>query len=70
MGNPTVPTGQDTTRQAVNKEIQSKWNKFSDADLATIKGRDELVTQVVSKYGQEKDQVQRDVDALLKGRTM
>jgi hypothetical protein len=28
----------------------------------------EVVTQVVAKYGLEKSQAQRDVDALMKGR--
>jgi hypothetical protein len=30
--------------------------------------KDDLVTQVVAKYGLEKSQAQRDVDALMKGR--
>ncbi|MDP2622024.1 MAG: hypothetical protein Q8P46_17930 [Hyphomicrobiales bacterium] len=45
-----------------------KWNKFSEQDLSDLKGRDDLVTQIVAKYGSEKGQAQRDVDALLKGR--
>jgi hypothetical protein len=56
------------TRQIVLKEIGVKWNKFSEQDLSALKGKDDLVTQVVAKYGLEKVQAQRDVDALLKGR--
>ncbi len=56
------------TRQIVLKEIGAKWNKFSDHDLSALNGNDHLVNQVVAKYGIEKDQAQRDVDALLKGR--
>jgi len=41
--------------------------KFSEQDLSALKGNDDLVTQVASKYGLEKAQAQRDVDALLKG---
>ncbi len=56
------------TKQIVLKEIGAKWGKFSEQDLSALKGNDDLVNQVVAKYGLEKAQVQRDVDALLKGR--
>ncbi len=56
------------TKQIVLKEIGSKWGKFSELDLSALKGNDDLVTQVVAKYGLEKAQAQRDVDALPKGR--
>ncbi len=56
------------TRQIVLKEIGVKWNKFSEQDLSVLKGKDDLVTQIAAKYGLEKVQAQRDVDALLKGR--
>jgi hypothetical protein len=56
------------TRQIVLKEIGAKWGKFSEQDLSALKSKDDLVTQVVAKYSLEKDQAQRDVDAVLKGR--
>jgi len=56
------------TKQIVLKEIGAKWGKFSEQDLSALKGNDDLVNQVVAKYGLEKAQAQRDVDALLKGR--
>ena len=62
------PKGPAETRQIVLKEIDVKWNKFSEQDLSALKGKDDLVTQVGAKYGLEKAQAQRDVDALLKGR--
>jgi hypothetical protein len=49
-------------------EIGKKWEKFSKEDLATLKTNDELVSQVVAKYGIEKIAAQRDVDALMAGR--
>jgi hypothetical protein len=55
-------------KQVVLREIGAKWGKFSEQDLSALKGNDDLVTQVVAKYGLEKAQAQRDVDALLKGR--
>ena len=63
----TPPTAAET-KQIVLKEIGAKWNKFSAQDLSSLKNKDDLVTQVVAKYGLEKVQAQRDVDALLKGR--
>ncbi len=42
--------------------------KFSEQDLPALKGKDDLVKEVVAKYGLERGQAQRDVDALLKGR--
>ena len=56
------------TKQIVLKEIGAKWNKLSQQDLSALKGRDDLVTQLAAKYGLEKAQAQRDVDAILKGR--
>ena len=56
------------SNQMIRKDIKAKWDKFSDQDLLALQNRDDLVSQVVAKYGLEKPQVQRDVDALLKGR--
>jgi hypothetical protein len=55
-------------KDIVLKEIGVKWGKFSEHDLSALKGNDDLVSQVVAKYGLEKAQAQRDVDALMKGR--
>jgi hypothetical protein len=56
------------TKQIVLKEIGAKWGKFSEHDLSALKDNEDLVDQVVAKYGLEKTQAKRDVDALLKGR--
>jgi hypothetical protein len=56
------------TKQIVLKEISAKWDKFSAQDLSALKSKDDLVKQVVAKYGLEQGQAQRDVDALMKGR--
>jgi hypothetical protein len=63
-----TPATAAETKQIVLKEIGAKWGKFSEQDLSALKGRDDLVSQVVAKYGLEKAQAQRDVDAILKGR--
>jgi hypothetical protein len=58
------------TKQIILKEIGAKWSKFSEQDLSTLKSKDDLVSQVVSKYSLDKVQAQRDVDALMKGRSL
>ena len=55
-------------KSAVMKEICSMWSKFSEQDVAAIKGKADLVSQVVTRYGLPQIQAQREVDALLKGR--
>lgn len=55
-------------KSAVMKEICSKWSKFSEQDVAAMKGKADLVSQVVTKYGLPQIQAQSEVDALLKGR--
>ena len=70
--NTSNPTASDHTTleasQMIRKDIKTKWDKFSDQELTSLKNNDELVTQIVVKYGLEKAQAQRDVNALLKGR--
>lgn len=58
----------DQNKQAVLKDICAKWSKFSEQDASALKSNDDLVTQVVAKYGTEQVQAKREVDALMKGR--
>ena len=60
----------DTDRQDVLNEIASKWNKFSKQELSALKTNDELVNQIITKYGVDKIAAQRDVDALMDGRNL
>jgi hypothetical protein len=62
------PDSAGGTRQIVLTEIRSKWGKFSDHDLSALKNNNDLVMQLAAKYGLEKAQAQRDVDALMRGR--
>ena len=67
--NAATEQGRSTeNKQIVLKEIGAKWSKFSEHDLSSLKNKDDLVAQVVAKYGLEKSVAQRDVDALMKGR--
>jgi hypothetical protein len=63
----TIPQNTDQ-KSAVMKEICSKWSKFSEKDVFAMKGKADLVSQVVTKYGLPQIQAQSEVDALLKGR--
>jgi hypothetical protein len=67
-GSPTARTAAAATRQLVLNEIRSKWGKFSEQDLSALKSKDDVVSQLVAKYGLEPAQAQRDVDALMKDR--
>ena len=58
---PEMATG---SRNIVLNEIKAKWGKFTENELSALKGRDDLVSQVVAKYSLDKANVQRDVDAL------
>ena len=66
--NHSTTTHSPEASQMIRKDIKAKWDKFSEHELTSLKNKDDLVTQVVAKYGLEKVQAQRDVDALLKGR--
>jgi hypothetical protein len=56
------------TRQIVRREIGARWAKFSEQELAALNDRDDLVREVVVRYGIENGVAQRDVDLVLKGR--
>jgi hypothetical protein len=56
------------TQQIVRREVGARWNKLSEQDLSALKDRDDLVREVVSRYGIEMSEAQRDVDSVLKGR--
>ena len=55
-------------RKIIINEIQIKWGMFSDRDVFALKGREDLISQVRSKYKLDQAQAQKDVDALLNGR--
>jgi hypothetical protein len=49
--------------------IGGRWGKFSEQELADLKTEDDLTLQVSAKYGIEKDVAQRDVTAVMNGRS-
>ena len=56
------------TKKTVLKEIGAKWAKFSEQDLSSLQSKDDLVAQLVAKYGLETIEAQNEVDAILRGR--
>ncbi len=45
-------------------KVKQKWGKLTDDDLTAIGGkRDELVGRLQERYGYEKDQAERELDA-------
>jgi hypothetical protein len=69
-GSPAARTAAAATRQIVLNKIRSKWSKFSEQDLAALKCKDDVVSQLVAKYGLEHAQAQRDVDTLMEDRQL
>lgn len=63
-----TPADAANTRKALLQEIRVKWGKFSEQELDELKSNDDLVIQLVAKYGLAKDAAQRDADAMRSGR--
>ena len=54
-------------RQIVLNEVGAMWGKFSEA-LSGLKGDDDLVTQIMAKYGAGRSEAQHKVARLLNSR--
>jgi hypothetical protein len=63
-----MSAGASNTKMMDRSEIGTKWSKFTADELSALKSKDDVIAQVISKYGLEKAQAQRDVDALMRGR--
>ena len=66
--NHSAPTNPD--RQDVLNEITRKWGKFSKQDLTDITTNDQLVSEIVERYGIKRKAAQREVDLLMDGRNL
>jgi hypothetical protein len=64
------PSAVNPDRQDVLKEIGRKWSKFSPQDLADIVTNDQLVGEIVKRYGLKAEAAQREVDILMDGRNL
>jgi hypothetical protein len=72
MPNTTQPTVGDAQASApgVRGEIQTKWGKFDEQEIAALKDTDDLVAQLQTKYQLDRAQAKRDVDAFVRGRQL
>ena len=65
-----IATPPHASTPGMRGEIAQKWSKFTAADVAALKSKDDLVTEVQSKYSLDKTQAQKDVDAFAMGRQL
>jgi hypothetical protein len=56
--------------EGMRGDIAQRWGKFSAAEIAALKDKDDLIAQVQSKYSIERAQALTDVDAFAKGRPL
>jgi hypothetical protein len=54
----------------MRSEIQVKWSKFTTQEVAALKNKEDLISQVQTKYALDRAQAQRDVDAFAHGRQL
>jgi len=64
----SAETASAAARQIVRRDVGARWDRFSEQELSALESRDDLVREVVSRYGIEDSEAQRDVDSVLKGR--
>jgi len=60
----------DRERDALLSALASKWKRFSRQELRLLESSNDLVGQIVARYGVEEVAARRDVDALLDGRIL
>ena len=60
----------DSERDALLNALASKWRRFTWRELYCLENSDELVAQIVARYGVERVVARREVDVLLDGRTL
>ena len=64
------PDSASTDREDILKEVSRKWSKFSPQELIDTTTNDQLVEQIVAKYGSKREAAQREVDILMDGRNL
>jgi hypothetical protein len=55
----------DRERDALLNALASKWKRFSQPELRLLESSNDLVDQIVAKYGVDEILARRDVDTLL-----
>jgi len=59
-----------STGGGMRSEIAQKWPKITAKEISDLKSKDDLVTEVQSKYQLDRVQAQKDVDAFAKNRPL
>jgi hypothetical protein len=73
MSSPTMDDDvreDDRERDALLNALASKWKRFSQPELRLLESSNDLVDQIVAKYGVDEILARRDVDTLLDGRVL
>ena len=72
MSSPTMDDVRedDRERDALLNALASKWKRFSQPELRLLESSNDLVDQIVAKYGVDEILARRDVDTLLDGRVL
>lgn len=73
MSNATASSrasGISDEKQTLLNDIGQMWFDFSSKDLSNLKSSDDLATQVAARYGIDKAKAEKEVAAVLKGRTL
>ena len=55
---------------AMRTEIETKWGKFDAQEIVALKSNDDLVAQLMSKYGLDKAEAIREVEAFARDRRL
>ena len=60
----------DDSASDMRAEIETKWGKFDAEEIAALKSNDDLVAQLVSKYGLDAAEALSEVKAFAKDRRL
>jgi hypothetical protein len=66
----TMPADAAQAKKVLLRDIRVKWGKFSEQELNDLAGNDDLITQLVAKYGLTKEVAQRDAEAVRNDRNI
>ena len=65
-----TPVQHAYARQLLLMDIHITWTKLRREEVAALRDSDELAALLVARYGLTREIAQRDIDALLAGRTL
>lgn len=55
-------------KRILRADIGRRWGKFSAQELTDLGDSDDLINQLVAKYGLDRDTAKRDAEEVVKGR--